>query len=326
MQTPPPPTLTPNSITRDAPAPWWHRQRKALLLKRRYADQFEKSGHAKVAKQLRMCSESEHLVACTSCGGSWWVLYRCGLRCCPICSWREAKKRQEYLAQICKQLGKPKHIVLTIPRWTGEGPEGIKHLRDAIAKLRRRDLFKNCRGGALTIEVLPKPDGWHIHAHLLVDAPYMPWKQLQNEWSDIIGVKDPHVSIQAAECDAARRYVAKYAGKSIVAEVGDPAIVRWFEAIKGKRMWGTFGAWFNFKLVEQPRNDGKPCFVPGCILCGSLKTVVPAESLPNILGKGWRDWCTGALAKMDWSRPLPEIISFLSRPEPHQPLNSPLEG
>lgn len=306
--------------------PWWHRQRKALLLKRAYAAAFAKHGDPLVAKRLQQCSEFETLVACLDCGRSWWVTYRCGLRCCPICSWREAKKRQEYLAEITKRLPRPKHVVLTMPRWTGDAAEGITFIRACIAKLRRRGIFKQCQGGALTIEVLPKPDGWHIHAHLLVDAPYIPFQWLKKEWADLIGIADPHVSVQAAECDAARRYVAKYAGKSIVAEVGTSAIVRWYHAIQGKRLWGTFGKWFNFKLVEKPRDGEHGAWCPGCKFCGALKSVLPAECIPGAIGRGWRDWATGDLASYTWKKPIPEVVSFLNSEERDSVLTSPLEG
>lgn len=307
--TPPPPGLRPIKL------PWYYRQRAALLLKRRYADAFEAAGDPKTAKALRLCSESEHIVACLDCGRSWWVTYHCGLRCCPICSWRAARERQVYLQAITKDLPRPKHIVLTMPRWQGSPAEGITILRKAIAKLRRREIFKSCRGGALTIEVLPKPDGWHIHAHVLADAPFIPFSILKKEWSTLINIPNPHVSIQSAECDAARRYVAKYAGKSIVAEVGIAGIVSWYRGIKGKRLWGTFGAWFNYKLVEDTRDNGKPKYDSGCPYCGALKCVVPAECVPAMIGKGWRDWCTGPIAQLEWSRKIPEVVEYLDASE-----------
>lgn len=292
---------------------WWEKAEKLLRLKREIAAAFRARGQDDIARRLDMCSEYEQLVCCGACGGHWWTPYRCKLRCCPICSREKARDRQTYLLAITSQQTRCKMITLTMRRWKGDPREGIKYLRAAVQRFRDTKCMSKCKGGAYTIEVLPKPDGWHIHAHLLVDVPYIPFKVLLRVWSKCLDQPSPHVRIQSACKDAVKKYVCKYASKSMVEEVGAASIVEWHDAIRGSRLWATFGQWYNASLEDL--TDGfidppKPC---PCPHCGAIKASFLARAGPAIFGRDWQAMRHGILLSDEYTRPNEQVKRFLDR-------------
>ena len=300
-----------NTNTRKLDQPWHQKNRSALLLKRKIAKQFKLAGDDVTADKLYRCCETESLVCCQDCGGYWWVKYRCKLRCCPICSREKSRDRATYLKAIAAHQNNCKMITLTMRRWKQDPREGIKYLRQSVQRFRDLTIMKSCKGGAYTIEVLPKDDGWHIHCHLIVEVNYIPVKILWKAWAKCVHQDFAHARIQGASSDKIKAYICKYASKSAIKEIGLSSIVDWFEAVKGSRLWATFGAWYNAKLEDlvDPDTPEKPPFE--CPFCHAVHSVFHARAGPFIIGEGWQDWMHGLLLQDVFERPNEEVQNYL---------------
>jgi hypothetical protein len=297
---------------------WHERNRAALVLKRRVARAFREAGRNDIARRLDMCGEWEQLVACGECGGYWWTRYRCKLRCCPVCSKDKARDRAAYLLAVANEQTQCKMITLTMRRWRGDTREGIKVLRQAIQRFRDTKIMAKCKGGAYTIELIPKPDGWHIHAHMIVDVPYIPFRVLVRAWAHALRQPSPHVRIQNASAAAVKKYICKYASKSMIAEVGAANIVAWFDAIQGSRLWATFGHWYNATLEEMSGGFFEPPQPPPCPHCGTRGRVFCARAGPAIFGRDWRHFAHGDLLTSDYERPCKPVIDYVTASEAPQ--------
>ena len=269
-----------------------------------YANAFEAAAFDSVAYKLRSCHQKEILACCSTCHGAWYVLDKCRLRICPICSRNVFIERARYIKACCKQAKFPKLITLTQPLVTGDPREGITQLKKWFSKLREHEIFSNVRGGAYTIEVIPKTEGWHIHIHALVDAPYIPHEKLWSTWKQITQNEVPQTDIRAAKTPQAMEYVAKYASKSASMYLKNDTIVDYYNAVHGFRLFVTFGCWFNAKL-EDLDPDYHP-FIPEsiCPCCGEKKSTFRARDGPVIFGREfWEAAATTFLHSLPESRP-----------------------
>lgn len=264
------------------------KRRKHFLRKRRYAQAFSDRGESKVAEQLRDCQETEVLACCSSCGKTWWIVNRCRLRVCPLCSFQVAKERGAYLIALSKNMSHPKMLTLTMPLWEDDPQTGIKYLRESFNKLRDKPVFKTVVGGAYQIELKEKPEGWHIHLHALLDCPYIPYQQLFTAWRKILGTSAPQIRIQAAGNAKAIEYVCKYAAKSADFDASSVSIVNWYLATKGQRLFATFGKWYNAKIDDLDSEAKQLDQVAVCPHCQSMKTTFLARDGPWIYGH--EDW------------------------------------
>jgi Replication protein len=108
-------------------------------------------------------------------------------------------KREE----IEKRLRKPKldlrwrFVTLTAPTVIGRSLlETIRVYNGAFARLMKREFWLcwvagGIKGSEYTLgddEVnwSPDKDGYHVHLHLMIFAEWLPWEQLQEEWTDCI--------------------------------------------------------------------------------------------------------------------------------------------
>lgn len=260
------------------------------IRKRLYAEEFANQQYPDVAQQLRNCHETEVLACCGHCGKSWYILNRCRLRVCPLCSYEVSKRRGHYLLALTNMMQYPKLLTLTMDRWQGNPHNGIKYLRDKWNLLRKHPLFKTVLGGAYQIEVLPHPEGYHIHMHVLIDAPYIPYQKLFTLWGSLIDQDAPQIDIRAAKTKPQRIYAAKHAAKSADFYADPTTVVEWYEATKGQRLFATFGKWFNAKLEELPGASLLEPQVPTCPFCAAERTTFLARDGPWIIGH--QDWIT----------------------------------
>jgi hypothetical protein len=184
----------------------------------------------------------------------------------------------------------PKMLTLTMPLWTGDPRLGIQELRRCWNKLRKHKLFRDVRGGAYQIEVKPKEVGWHIHIHVLMDSPYMPYQQLFSAWRNILECDAPQVHIVAADNVKQLEYVCKYTSKSADFSSASDTIVRWYYATRGLRLFATFGTWYNATLNDLDPNADERDPVSICPHCGAEATTFCARDGPFIFGgKEWNN-------------------------------------
>jgi len=292
------------------------KRRRHFLRKRKYAHAFEEHGFEKIATQLYNCQETKVLACCSHCGGHWYVIHRCRLRVCPLCSYEVAKRRGEFLKYLTKDMQHPKMLTLTMPLWREDPRDGINTLREAFNKLRRTSLFKKVIGGAYQIELKDKQDGWHIHMHVLLDAPFLPYQRVFSEWKKIIGAKAPQIDVRAASSDKAKEYVCKYAAKSADFDTTPEAIVRWYEATKGQRLFATFGKWYNTKIEDLDNEQEISYTVAVCPYCETEQTIFLARDGPFVLGaEAWSDMKNAFLRGLDEHIAIAGVEAEITDPE-----------
>ena len=261
----------------------------SYVLKRKhtYANAFDNAGLPDVAKKLRECSQLELLLCCQHCGGTQYVVYHCKSRVCPICSWHQSIARADFLRRLVAQMKFPKMITLTIPARNEPARDSIKYLRQCFQKLRDRKLFKDVVGGAYQIEVKVKKGHFHVHMHVIMDCPFIHYTQLYKEWSDITGVDGVQIDIRAAKTEAQIAYIVKYAQKAAELRADGSDVVKWWNAVKGSRLFGTFGKWYNIKLEDLLEPDENVPEKPPCPDCGELGNQFFFRDGSMIFGKDW---------------------------------------
>lgn len=301
------------------PTPIFVSKKKArwMKLNQRYAQEFEKQDWHELADKLKSCETTRTLCCCANCGKHWYVLTHCRHRICVLCSFKIAQERQKFLMYMTKGMQHPKLITLTMEAWTGEPRAGIKKLRDALTKLRRTQVWAMVKGGAYTIELIPKDDFWHIHVHLLVDAPFIPHQKLFSEWRECIQQHVPQVDIRSASSEKARKYIVKDASKNIVFYCDPEKIVDWFFATQNVRLFATFGTWYHAKIQEQLELEAFEEFEPACPFCGATHAVFYARDGPWTIGpEMWRDAFVPLLDKLPDQ--IPAEVVILDEPKPAQ--------
>jgi len=213
-----------------------------------------------------------------------------------------------------------KLLTLTLPRSEMQAKDQIRNLRRFFSKLRRHVLFKQVVGGAYQIEVKTKPDGFHIHMHILFDGPYMPRQLIFTAWKEITDVDAPQVDIRAAHDHGAAQYVCKYAAKSAQFYDDPQDIIRWYLATKGQRLFATFGKWYNAKYHElMPEGTFIPAPQP-CPFCKTIGQTFYARDGPFRFGKDWLNIGNALLGSDPIDRPIPEIKDALDKPQPKSDL------
>lgn len=260
-----------------------------IRLANAYADQFRTAGLDTVADKLNSCHQTEVLACCKACHANWYVIDKCRLRVCPICSKQVFIERARYIKACCRHAKHPKLITLTQPAVKDEPRDAIRNIQRWFAQLRKHPCWSSVKGGAYTIEVIPKEGYWHIHMHVLVDADYIPYQKLWSAWKTITGNPVPQTDIRAADNDKAIEYIAKYTAKSVNSYISGPEIVAWYNAVHGFRLFVTFGTFYNAK-VEDLDPSYHP-FIPEhvCPHCKAKSTTFLARDGPNIFGREYWD-------------------------------------
>lgn len=277
-----------------------------IALNQRYAAAFRAAGYDSLAAKLEDCHTTNQLAICSHCGHHWYVINRCRQRVCAVCSWQVATERQRYILALTRNMQHPKMITLTTPPVTSDPKDGIRRLREAWHKLRKHPIMSAVRGGAYTIEVVVREDYYHIHMHVIIDAPYIPYKALFGAWREIIKCRAPQVDIRACSTATARKYIAKDAAKNHVMHTTDEQIVKWYEATHGLRLWATFGDWYNATLEDIDGMMLPDIFAPACPSCGSLHTTFLARDGPHVVGPAtWEDCYLPLLRDVPFALPCP---------------------
>ena len=231
------------------------------------------AGYWKEAGDVRECGTKFVHYTCRDCEGVWESLWRCGVRVCPGCARRRARRLFELHKDLC---GRPnlKHLVLTVPNVDHLSREVINELRGAFTKLRRRKAFRGAwRGGVYSIEfTFSQATRWHVHVHVLIDGRYLPQPYIKRVWGEITGGRrDVWIGMASNP-----RQVLKY----ILAPGSDlwrePAALReLMEATRGVHLTCGFGIWYLVRGLS-PRGELV------CPFCGSRH--ISIEVVPSICG------------------------------------------
>lgn len=236
----------------------------------RIAAEVARYGFPKVAANFRDCREKTVTLYCNNHAGevSRAVTLYCKTRICDRCGHvRAARVRRQYEAHL-RAFREPKMVTLTV-RNTTTLPEGRRTLRNAWKALLRRVYARGERGrrptvywkdvlraGLLVEEVTNRGRGWHVHLHVLVDAPFIPHAKLQKEWKDLTTAH--RVRVDRVDPGRAMGYVLKYVQKA--PRLSPERAAEYLAASYGRRLIQPFGDLF---AVKAPPKEA-----PRCEECG----------------------------------------------------------
>jgi hypothetical protein len=179
----------------------------------------------------------------------------CRDRLCPTCQRIRGERLKLKLISVVRHADAPKFVTLTLKHRESPLASEIDRLFSAFRKLRKDRVWSGrVRGGVYVLEVKrnPKTARWHPHLHVLVDAKFIPQKQLSEAWmkatgdSDVVDIRAIHSQEQAAG------YISSYATK------GDDLtkwtagnVIEYAEAMHGRRLIHTFGNLHNVACDEE---------------------------------------------------------------------------
>jgi hypothetical protein len=175
--------------------------------------------------------------------------YHCNKRFCPACAWQLSCERRKVLENCARLLRQPKHLVLTA-RNDADLQRMLSIVLAGVRKLRRREIFAKVRGGWCSFEITNESRGWHVHAHMLLDAPYLPAPEVAKEWAACVGQDFAIVKIKDAREKKYLAEVTKYTVKpSVFIGWSQAQRIEFVKTIRGKRMFFAFG-----HVAEASRN------------------------------------------------------------------------
>lgn len=225
---------------------------------------------------LQDCKAKHSIITqkCLNCGRTWIAELSCGDKLCPICALKRSNKHSAIVYSILSTLGllnratRLKFVTLTIKN-VDSVAFGYYKLRDCFGKLQRRAIWRKSsygrvnkngerhtgwcvRGGFGNFEVTNAGCGYHVHLHLLLDADFIPQKQLSKLWHQITG--DSYI-VDVRACSGTAEAIAeitKYSFKPADAVLWTDGMKQDFNAaLKNKVLFFRFGSWRNVHLAKK---------------------------------------------------------------------------
>lgn len=216
-------------------------------------------------ENLDRCGKEQIFRTCKSCGDWEAFEWHCSNKFCPLCNYRVARRRAEILRLWTLRISQPKHLVLTMRNFTVMNRQAIRYFGRAVAKLRRNKVWKTVKGGCLSIEITNEGRGWHLHAHMLIDARWLDMAQLSIQWASILGQDFGIVKVKDCRGKDYLGEITKYVVKPAQL-VSWPAeeIASFIGAIRGVRFFAAFGSLFKLQRqikaeIEQGRPEPEAC-------------------------------------------------------------------
>lgn len=178
----------------------------------------------------------------------------CGDRfCVPCCTARS----HEFKRRLTSWVGTARLRFITLTLRGDERPlcERLTHLLRAFLKLRRSRLWSDkVAGGVYVVEITRGAAGnfWHVHLHVLCIGSYIDGDELKDAWRRASGGSFVTDVREVKDKDRGVGYVAKYASKGFDRSVlQDPdSLCECILALRGRRLFGTFGEWRNCRLED----------------------------------------------------------------------------
>lgn len=253
--------------------------KKATAHKLSVAAKLRELSRSDLASPLEECHTVETCSVCTGCRRVTLFLNRCERHYCPECQPRLARERRESVEWWTKQIGEPKHVVLTIRNTDKLTKKHVQKFKQNFSRLRRRKFAANWRGGFYRMEVTNEKKGWHLHLHALVDCGWIDQRKLAEAWASIVKqelaivhVRDVHSRDYLAE-------VTKYTVKGSQLSGWDAEqIAEFIDAFDGVRSFGVFGSLYGKRTewrdwLDKLQTKGHTCECG----CGTFRILSPAE-------------------------------------------------
>lgn len=197
-----------------------------------------------IKRRLNDCGHFKTVFCCEGCGGQKHIFQKCGIRMCPKCEkyrWYRQKKRLKPLFESMKN---PKLLTLT---WQGH-TDNYKEKRARCDKDVRNFIRVFKMNGLLCYEVVPKKDGYYIHAHLIIDSKFIAIKRISEKWKKITKTSY-RVDIRRITNSIAINYVLKYTTKVNIKISLDDYAYLFYKS----RFLTRFGKFYNMKINIKER-------------------------------------------------------------------------
>jgi hypothetical protein len=215
---------------------------KVLVVKDSIVSKLLSIGGYDLAEPLDKCHTVESFAQCQGCRKVRHFWNRCENFYCPVCQPALARERTEGLKFWSELIPQPKHVVLTVRNTRVLSWTYVKWFKACLAKLRRRKFARNWRSGLWSLEVTNEGRGWHLHAHLLIDANYIDKSELARQWADIVGQDFAIVGVKDARDKSYLKECCKYTVKGSQLASWQPLdIAAFIYAFSGQRTFGVFG-------------------------------------------------------------------------------------
>lgn len=228
-------------------------------------DNFTRCGHEQIYRTCKNCGDVEE------------YSYTCNIKWCPKCNWKITHRRAQLLQLWQKTIHHPKHVVTTQRNFSVLTRKKIQEHQRNLSKLRRSEVFKNVRGGCVSVEITNEGRGWHLHAHWLLDASYISMKQLAVVWGKLVqqeyGIVHYDELNQSDFCKEVCKYVVK---GSEMSDWHPDQMNEFVTAIRNRRFFFTFGSlWKQQREIRRTVNESTP--PPAVCTCGSSDFVFRDE-------------------------------------------------
>lgn len=272
------------------------------LLKSQLQLRLEEEGEFKLARRLERCGEEVPLL-CVSCGVRRGGLTHCDAKWCPLCQRRVAARNKERVWPVVSKFQWPLHVTLTSRNTASI--DGLRRFRAAFTKFRRWKLWtQRVAGGVCGYELTERGNGYHPHAHLLLDCRWLSLDtpepprgankyrvdvakksahdELSRMWAKACGQRDGAIVwVKRTAVDTALEETLKYSLKTdqVLAMPGKIGPV--IHALNSIRSMTTFGS--AYKIGK--RKVKAPCKCGNCGQSGSI--VLESEAAAIIRKHRW---------------------------------------
>jgi len=179
----------------------------------------------------------------------------CGDRLCRPCAKARSVQAEHRFVKLAGDASL-RFITLTLEHTDDPLSDQLDHLYASFTRLRQHDLWTdNVTGGVAVVEITFDQEElfWHVHLHILAAGRFIDQAELSDAWNrasrgsyivDIRAVKEKREGIA---------YVAKDCSKGFHRSCADRPddLLELALALRGRRMFATFGAWRNVDLEEE---------------------------------------------------------------------------
>lgn len=299
-------------------------------LRERVRERLEQEGAEDLAAPLAACGEQFELI-CRGCGSTRAAQKQCLKRWCPVCARRIAADRVETYQSAIDAMQWPMMVTLTMPH-TAESscPSDVRALRRALGRLRRLRWFVNkVRGGITSIEVTSGDNGWHPHAHLVIDCrwlsvqvPSPPYactpraldklcktarEEVGEQWRMCLRA-DQRVQVQVSRArPEAAREALKYAVKATDLATTALPIAPLLRILRVTRLMSAWGSVRRYRLDTAEADSELQ--LPGVVCeCGCGAWV------PDFVERRAESWRIERSRAREKQWPLPDVLRSQSRP------------
>lgn len=244
---------------------------KTLLHKESIVAKLLAIGATDLAEPLKHCHTEQSFLQCNACHKVKTFWNRCDNFYCPSCAPKLARDKTDSLTWWTNQVENPIHVVLTVRNTNRFAWTYVSWFKRKVKALIRSKLARSWKGGLWSLEVTNEGKGWHLHAHLLVDAFFIPEGPLAIKWAKLVGQDFAIVRCKKVRGTDYRHEVAKYPFKPGQIAAWQPSeIAEFIYAMSGHRTFGVFGNLYGVRSKHKEWVDAVKLTRRTCE-CGCMK-------------------------------------------------------